>query len=186
MSVSERGAYRRPEQGGSIWRVPVESDPRQLTLARRLLRLEAYLVPAGGGLLVGMAIAGAGSSPIEDWTLSGGALLLWLLLVGGAVACWVAVSIKLGQCVWAYCVAVALQAGVILAAAAVTYEAVWGAGGALVSAERGGAAAPGFLTPTLPFLPLFLVPLAALVLLLHPVSRAAALPVGGQPARGGR
>ena len=131
--------------------MPEESDPRQLALARRLLRLEAYLVPAGVGLLVGMALAGAGSSPIEDWTLSGGALLLWLLLVGAAVAFWVAVSIKLGQRVWAYWVAVALQVGVIL-------EVV------------------------LPFLPLFLVPCAALILLLHPVSRAAALPLSGQPA----
>ena len=157
MSVSERGAYRRPEQGWSIWRVPEESDPRQLAVARRLLRLEAYLVPAGGGLLV-----------------------------GGAVAFWVAVSIKLGQRVWAYCVAVALQAAVILAAAAVTYEAVWGPGGALVSAEHGGVAVPGFFAPVLPFIPLFLVPLAALVLLLHPVSRAAALPLGRQPAGVGR
>ena len=135
----------------SIWRVPEESDPRQLALARRLLRLEAYLVPAGGGLLVGMAIAAAGSSPTEDWTLSGGALLLGLLLVGSAVAFWAAVSIKLGQRVWAYWVAVALQVGVILAV-------------------------------VLPFLPLFLVPCAALILLLHPVSRAAALPLSGQPA----
>ena len=166
-----------------MWRVPAESDPRQLALARRLLRLEAYLVPAGGGLLVGMAIAGAGSSPIEDWTLSGGALLLWLLLVGGAVAFWVGVSIKLGQRVWAYCVAVALQAAVILAAAAVTYEAVWGPGGALVSAEHGGVAVPGFFAPVLPFIPLFLVPLAALVLLLHPVARAVALPLGRQIGR---
>lgn len=166
--------------------MPEESDPRQLALARRLLRLEAYLVPAGGGLLVGMAIAGAGSAPTEDWALSGAALLLWLLLVGGAAAFWVAVSIKLGQRVWAYCVAVALQAGVILAAAVITYEAVWRPGGALVSAEHGGVAAPGFLAPTLPFIPLFLVPLAALVLLLHPVCRAAALPSGRQPARVGR
>ena len=96
MFVSESGAYRLPEKGGSIWRLPDESDPRPLSIARRLLRLEAYLVPAGVGLLVGMALAGAGSSPIEDWTLSGGALLLWLLLVGGAVAFWVGVSIKLG------------------------------------------------------------------------------------------
>jgi hypothetical protein len=150
--------------------VPEESDPRQLALARRLLRLEAYLVPAGGGLLVGMAIAAAGSSPTEDWTLSGGALLLGLLLVGSAVAFWAAVSIKLGQRVWAYCV---------------TYEAVWGPGGALVSAEH-GVAVPGFFAPVLPFIPLFLVPLAALVLLLHPVSRAAALPLGRQPAGVGR
>lgn len=185
MFVPERGAYRRPEQGGSIWRLPEESDPRQLALARRLLRLEAYLVPAGGGLLVGMAIARAGSSPIEDWILFGGALLLGLLLVGGAVAFWVAISIKLGQRVWAYCVAVALQAAVILAAAAVTYEAVWGPGGALVSAEH-GVAVPGFFAPVLPFIPLFLVPLAVLVLLLHPVSRAAALPLGRQPAGVGR
>jgi hypothetical protein len=133
-----------------------------------------------------MAIAGTGSAPIQDWALSGAALLLWLLLVGGAVAFWVAVSIKLGQRVWAYCVAVALQAGVILAAASVTFEAVWGPGGALLSAEHGRVAAPGFLAPTIPFIPLFLVPLAALVLLLHPVSRAAALPSGRQPARVGR
>ena len=182
MSVSERGAYRRPEKGGSIWRVPEESDPRQLALARRLLRLEAYLVPAGVGLLVGMALAGAGSSPIEDWTLSGGALLLWLLLVGAAVAFWVAVSIKLGQRVWAYWVAVALQVGVILAAAVVTYEAVWGLSGALVPAHQGDVAAPGLLAVVLPFVPLFLVPCAALVPLLHPASRAAALPLSGQPA----
>jgi hypothetical protein len=83
-------------------------------------------------------------------------------------------------------VAVALQAGVILAAAVITYEAVWRPGGALVSPEHGGVAATGFLAPTLPFIPLFLVPLAALVLLLHPVCRAAALPSGRQPARGGR
>jgi hypothetical protein len=165
--------------------VPEGSDPRQLALARRLLRFEAYLVPAGGGLLVGMAIAGAGSAPIEDWTLTGAALLLWLLLVGGAVAFWVAVSIKLGQRVWAYCVALALQAGVILAAVAVTYAAVSGPGGALLPAKH-GVTALGFLAPTLPFIPLFLVPLAALVLLLHPVSRAAALPLGRQPVRVGR
>jgi hypothetical protein len=186
MSVSERGAYRRPEKGGSIWRVPGEFDPRQLALARRLLRLEAYLVPAGGGLLVGMALAGAGSSPIENWTLSGAALLLWLLLVGSAVAFWVAVSIKLGQRVWAYWVAVALQAAVILAAAVLAYQAVWGPSGSLVSAEHGGVATPGFLALVLPFVPLFLVPFAALILLLHPVSRAAALPFGGQPAGVGR
>jgi len=149
MSVSERGAYRRPEQGGSIWRVPVESDPRQLTLARRLLRLEAYLVPAGGGLLVGMAIAGAGSSrsktgPSPEVPCCSGSS--WSgrgrVLGGGQHQ---AGPVRVGV----------LRGGrapgrVILAAAAVTYEAVWGAGGALVSAERGGAAAPGFLTPTLP------------------------------------
>jgi hypothetical protein len=88
-----------PRGGGSIWRVPEESDPRQLALARRLLRLEAYLVPAGVGLLVGTAIG---------------------------------------------------------------------------------------LALVLPFVPLFLVPFAALILLLHPVSRAAALPLGGQPAGVGR
>ena len=186
MSVSERGAYRRPEKGGSIWRVPEESDPRQLALARRLLRLEAYLVPAGVGLLVGMALAGAGSSPIEDWTLSGGALLLWLLLVGAAVAFWVAVSIKLGQRVWAYWVAVALQVGVILAATVVTYEAVRATSGALVPAHQGDVAVPGLLAVVLSFLPLFLVPCAVLILLLHPVSRAAALPLSGQRAGVGR
>jgi hypothetical protein len=79
-------------------------------------------------------------------------------------------------------VAVALQVGVILAAAVVTYEAVWGLSGALVPAHQGGVAAPGLLAVVLPFLPLFLVPCAALVLLLHPASRAAALPLSGQPA----
>ncbi|MGD1052815.1 MAG: hypothetical protein ABR950_03200 [Candidatus Dormibacteria bacterium] len=157
--------------------MPEESDPRQLAIARGLLRLEACLVPAGGGLLVGLALAGAGSSPVQDWTLSGGALLLWLLLVGAAVAVWVAVSIKLGQSAWAYWAAIALQVGVMLAAGALTYQAVWGSS---------GAAARGLPALVLPFLPLFLVPFAALVMLLHPASRASALPLGGQPAGYGR
>ena len=179
MFVSESGAYRLPEKGGSIWRLPDESDPRPLSIARRLLRLEAYLVPGGGGLLLGLALAGAGRSPIDDWTLSGVALLLWFLLVGGAVAFWVAVSIKVGERVWAHRVAVALQAGVILGAAAVTYESLWGPDGALHSAQHGGVPAPGLVGLLLPFVPLFLVPFVALTLLLHPASRAAPLPLSG-------
>jgi|ERR1017187_2345724 hypothetical protein len=181
MSVSESGAYRRPEKGGSIWRLPEESDPRPLTIVRRLLRLEAYLVPAGGGLLLGLALAGASSSPIEDWSISGAALLLWFLLVGGSVAFLVAVSIKVGSRAWAYRVAVALQVGVIVGAVAVTYEALWGPDGALHSAQKGGVRAPGLLGLLLPVVPLFVVPLAALILLLHPASRAAALPLSAQP-----
>jgi hypothetical protein len=42
------------------------------------------------------------------------------------------------------------------------------------------------LALVLPFVPLFLVPFAALILLLHPVARAAALPLGGRPAGVGR
>jgi len=186
MSVSESGAYRRPEKGGSIWRLPEESDPRPLTIARHLLRLEAYLVPAGGGLLLGLALAGTGRSPIEDWTLSGMALLLWFLLVGGAVAFWVAVSIKVGRRVWAYRVAVALQAGVILGAVAVTYQSLWGPDGALQSARQGGVPAPSLLALLLPSTLFFVAPIATLILLLHPASRAAALPRSGQPVGSSR
>lgn len=178
MSTSESGAYRRPEKGGSIWRLPEESDPRPLTVARQLLRLEAYVVPAGGGLLLGLALAGAGRSPIEDWTLSGMALLLWFVLVGAAVAFWVAVSIKVGKRVWAYSVALALQGGLILAAAAVICTSLWGPNGQLHSVQQGGVPASGLPGLLLPLVPLFAVPCAALILLLHPASRAAALPAG--------
>jgi hypothetical protein len=164
MSITESGSYRRPEGGASIWRLPDEADPRQLIAARHLLRVEAYLAPVGGGLLAGLALSGAGASPIEDWRVSGAGLALCVLLVGAASACWVAVSVRVGQRAWAYRVALALQVGLILAAVA-------GPGGAISTAQQSGAPAPGSPALLLPFGLLFVVPVATLVLLLHPASR---------------
>jgi hypothetical protein len=171
MSVTKSGTCRRPEGGASIWRLPDEADPRQLTAARHLLRVEAYLAPVGGGLLAGLALSGAGASPIEDWRASGAGLALCVLLVGAASACWVAVSVRVGQRAWAYRVALALQGGLILAAAAVTCAAVAGPGGAISTAQQSGAPALEVPALLLPFGLLFVVPVATLVLLLHPASR---------------
>ena len=164
MSVTKSGTCRRPEGGASIWRLPDEADPRQLTAARHLLRVEAYLAPVGGGLLAGLALSGAGASPIEDWRASGAGLALCVLLVGAASACWVAVSVRVGQRAWAYRVALALQVGLILAAVA-------GPGGAISTAQQSGAPALEVPALLLPFGLLFVVPVATLVLLLHPASR---------------
>jgi hypothetical protein len=186
MSVTQPSTYRRPGGGASIWTLPDEGDPRQLIAARRLLRLEAYLAPIGGGLLAALAISGAGVSPIEDWRLAGAGLGLCVLLVGAASALWVAVSVQVGQRSWAYWAAFALQIGLILAAAAVTYAAVWGPDGAYGAARPAGVPALELLSLLLPFVLLYLVPVATLVLLLHPASRRSAPTDRGGGAPSGR
>ncbi|HBV93599.1 MAG: hypothetical protein ABSC16_05820 [Candidatus Dormibacteria bacterium] len=159
---------------GPVWVQPQKPFSRTLAAARGLLRLEAYLAPLGLGLLAGAFVSGLGSSPLEDWHISGGSLLLWVLLVGAGIALWVVVSVKVGRRAWAYWVALALQAGLILVAAGVTYGAVWGPEGALASAAQSATASPGWVTALLPLLLLFVVPVATLVLLLLPASRRAA------------
>ena len=160
---------------GPLWAEPERRFPGPLAAARGLLRLEAYLAPIGLGLLAGSLVPGFRSAPFEDWHISGEPLLLWALLVGAGVALWVVVSVRVGRGAWAYWVALALQAVLILAAAGVTYAAVWGPEGALASAVRSAAAPPGWLSALLPLLLLFVVPVATLVLLLLPGSRRAAL-----------
>ncbi len=140
------------------------------------------MVPIGLGLLAGALVSGVGSSPLADWHISGGPLLLWALLVGAGIAIWVVVSVWVGRRAWAYWVALALQAGLIMVAAAVTYEAVWGPDGALATAAQSASAAPGWSTALLPLLLLFVLPVATLVLLALPASRRAAL-FGAAPTR---
>ena len=160
---------------GPVWVQPQKPFSRTLAPARGLLRLEAYLAPLGLGLLAGALVSGLGSGPLEDWHISGGPLLLWVLLVGAGIALWVVVSVRVGRGAWAYWVALALQAGLILVAAGVTYAAVWGPRGALASAAQSATASPGWFTALLPLLLLFVVPVSTLVLLLAPGSRRAAL-----------
>ena len=160
---------------GPVWIRPPRPVPGALAAARSLLRLEAYLAPIGLGLLAGALVSGLGRSPLEDWHISGGPLLLWVLLVGAGIVLWVVVSMRVGRRAWAYWVALALQAGLILVAAGVTYGAVWGPEGALASAAQSATADPGWLTALLPLLLLFAVPVATLVLLVLPASRRAAL-----------
>jgi hypothetical protein len=150
--------------------------PGTLAAARGLLRLEAYLAPLGLGLLAGALVSGSGGSPLQDWHISGGPLLLWALLVGAAIALWVVVSVRVGRGAWAYWVALALQGGLILVAAGVTYAAVWGPDGALAAAAQSATASPGWFTALLPLLLLYVLPVATLVLLVLPGSRRAALP----------
>jgi hypothetical protein len=165
---------------GPAWVQPSTPFPGTLAAARGLLRLEAYLAPIGLGLLAGALLTGLGSSPLEDWHVSGGPLLLWVLLVGAGIAAWVVVSVRVGRRAWAYRAALGLQAGLILAAAGVAFEAVWGPKGALASAAQSATANPGWFTALLPLLLLFVVPVATLVLLLLPASRRAAL-LGAAP-----
>jgi len=160
---------------GPVWIRPPRPVPGALAAARSLLRLEAYLAPIGLGLLAGALVSGLGRSPLEDWHISGGPLLLWVLLVGAGIVLWVVVSMRVGRRAWAYWVALALQVGLILVAAGVTYEAVWGPDGTLASAAQSATADPGWLTELLPLLLLFAVPVATLVLLVLPASRRAAL-----------
>ena len=161
---------------GPVWAQPPRPLPGTLAAARGLLRLEAYLAPLGLGLLAGALVSGSGGSPLQDWHISGGPLLLWALLVGAAIALWVVVSVRVGRGAWAYWVALALQGGLILVAAGVTYAAVWGPDGALAAAAQSATASPGWFTALLPLLLLYVLPVATLVLLVLPGSRRAALP----------
>ena len=156
--------------------MPARSPVPAARRRRGLLRLEAYLAPPAWGSWPA-AIAGAGAPRSRTGTSPEDPCSSGLLLVGAGIALWVVVSMKVGRRAWAYWVALALQAGLILVAAAVTYEAVWGAEGALASAAQSATAAPGWFTALLPLLLLFVVPVATLVLLLLPASRRAALPV---------
>ena len=150
MSVSERGAYRRPEQGGPSGGCRrVRSSPAHSgaspAAARGLPRPRRWGAPGRHGNRGRGQLPDRGLDPLRRCPAA-------LAPPGrgrGSPAGWRSASSS-GQCVWAYCVAVALQAGVILAAAAVTYEAVWGAGGALVSASAGRSPLPASRPPPSP------------------------------------
>lgn len=147
------------------------SDPWPLAVARAVMLLEGLFGPPVVAL--GLLWASLWSGP----NLSSTQLILLVVAAVVAMALWIGLAVAASFRPWAYWVAVALQAALVLLGCVSVGQAIWGPNGALAPVSTYyWPSLSGALSATLPG-PVFitLVPVGALLGLLAPTSRQAVI-----------